>query len=124
MKILRIRDPDSRKDARPAKDGEPCVPNFGICGRRLFLGLESDGLSSSAEPGDIQDKELDGLFEEFCRRYSGIPREMLEKYIEASAMAAAKCKRGLRVKVTHDSDNLGCKFTDPDGNEIHAAHLE
>lgn len=124
MKILRIRTPDLRKDARLTEEGEPCVPNFGVCGKRFFLGLKSDGLSSIAAPGTIENSELDELFKGFCSRYPGIPEETLEKYVEASVMAATKCKDGLRVRVTHDGDNSGCKFTDPDGNEIHAARLE
>lgn len=124
MKILVVRDADKREGARQAEDGEPCVPNFGICGKNLFLGLKTGGLSSIATPGDVRPKELDELFEKFSETYSGIPREMLEKYAFASAEAAAKGKPGSKIRVFHDADNSGCRFTYAEGGAVSASRLE
>jgi hypothetical protein len=102
MKILTVLRADRRRDARQAKDGEPCVPSFSVCGKNLFTGLETDGLASTATPGEVSDAVLDGLWEKLRERYKHVPEKMLENQVFASASAATELAPGAVVR----SENL------------------
>jgi len=103
MKMLAVYSAGTGKNARQAREGEPCVPNFGVCGRDLFVGLETDGLASSAVPKPFPDEQLDKLFGKYKERYPSLPEDLLEKYFLASAEAASKFGDGERVKISHGS---------------------
>lgn len=123
MKFLAVYSAtDSPANARPAKNGEPCVPNFGVCGRHLFLGLETDGLVSNAKPSEFPGELFGELFEKYMERYPALPKELLEKYFFASQDAAIRFHGAPRVKISHD--NGKARFYSPETGTSMEVDLE
>jgi len=123
MKMLAVYSAGTEGNARKARNGEPCVPNFRVCGRHVFVGLDTDGLASNAIPAVFNDKEIDKFFEEYKKRYPSLPEKLLEKYFFASADAAAKFADGTRVKVSHE-DNGITRFYSPESETTMEVELE
>lgn len=109
--------------ARKAKEGEPCVSNFRVCGPDKFVGLETDGMASNATPAEFPDGTLDKLYEEYVKRYPAIPPATLEKYFFASADAASRFKDGVRVKVAHVNGDI-TRFYSPETGTTMEVNLE
>jgi hypothetical protein len=118
MKMLAVYAADNGGNARQPKNGEPCVPNFGVCGQHMFVGLETDGLATNATPAVFPDATVDKLFEEYKKRYPSIPEPMLEKYFFASADAAVKFPDGQRVKVQHLDDGTARLYSPESGTTM------
>jgi hypothetical protein len=113
MKMLTILSAD-RRNARQARDDEPCVPNFGVCGRNLFVGLATDGLSSCATVGEVPDKDLDDLWEAYKKNYPAIPEGTLKEYLFSSVDAGNKFAPGKRLRVSHPAEG-GVRIYETDG---------
>ena len=123
MKMLAVYAAGTERDAPIAKTGEPCVPNFRVCGRHMFVGLETDGLTSNATPKSFPDETVNKLFEEYKKRYSTLPEDLLEKYFFASASAADLFSDGARVKISHEDNDI-TRFYSPESETTMEVHLE
>ena len=90
-----------------APGGEPVIPWFPAPVRSVFLSIESfrDAAFATVEEVDI---DPDVLADTLCKRYPGLPRQLHENYVMATALAARMLEIGERVRpiITEDVTQL------------------